>query len=97
MRSRLCRAIQVLAFVVLGAVVLCVTGAEALYADMGHFGAHPIRLSWTFFVLPCLVLNYFGQGALLISHPEALDNPFFLLAPVAGCACRWWCWRRSPR
>jgi KUP system potassium uptake protein len=72
---------KVLAFVVLGAVVLCVTGAEALYADMGHFGAHPIRLSWTFFVLPCLVLNYFGQGALLISHPEAVDNPFFLLAP----------------
>jgi len=72
---------KVLAFIVLGAVVLCVTGAEALYADMGHFGAHPIRLSWTYFVLPCLVLNYFGQGALLISHPEALDNPFFLLAP----------------
>jgi KUP system potassium uptake protein len=70
-----------LAFIVLGAVVLCVTGAEALYADMGHFGPHPIRLTWTFFVLPCLVLNYFGQGALLISHPEALDNPFFLLAP----------------
>jgi KUP system potassium uptake protein len=74
---------KVLAFIVLGAVVLCVTGAEALYADMGHFGAHPIRLTWTFFVLPCLVLNYFGQGALLISHPEALDNPFFLLAPVS--------------
>ena len=72
-----------LAFVVLGAVVLCVTGAEALYADMGHFGPHPIRLSWTFFVLPCLVLNYFGQGALLIVHPKALDNPFFLLAPEA--------------
>jgi KUP system potassium uptake protein len=72
---------KALAFIVLGAVVLCVTGAEALYADMGHFGAHPIRLSWTFFVLPCLVLNYFGQGALLISHPRALDNPFFLLAP----------------
>jgi KUP system potassium uptake protein len=74
---------KALAFVVLGAVVLCVTGAEALYADMGHFGAHPIRLSWTFFVLPCLVLNYFGQGALLISHPRALANPFYLLAPHA--------------
>jgi KUP system potassium uptake protein len=74
---------KALAFVVLGAVVLCVTGAEALYADMGHFGPHPIRLSWTFFVLPCLVLNYFGQGALLIVHPKALDNPFFLLAPEA--------------
>ncbi|HTB46964.1 MAG TPA: potassium transporter Kup [Acetobacteraceae bacterium] len=72
---------KALAFIVLGAVVLCVTGAEALYADMGHFGPRPIRLTWTFFVLPCLVLNYFGQGALLISHPEALDNPFFLLAP----------------
>jgi KUP system potassium uptake protein len=78
----LCIQYKVLAFVVLGAVVLCVTGAEALYADMGHFGAHPIRLSWTFFVLPSLVLNYFGQGALLLSHPEALANPFFLLAPV---------------
>jgi KUP system potassium uptake protein len=72
---------KVLAFIVLGAVVLCVTGAEALYADMGHFGAHPIRLSWTCFVLPCLLLNYFGQGALLIGQPEAIDNPFFLLAP----------------
>ncbi|HUB16082.1 MAG TPA: potassium transporter Kup [Acetobacteraceae bacterium] len=74
---------KALAFLVLGAVVLCVTGAEALYADMGHFGAKPIRVSWTFFVLPCLVLNYFGQGALLIRHPDALDNPFFLLAPHA--------------
>ena len=72
---------KALAFLVLGAVVLCVTGAEALYADMGHFGPQPIRLSWTYFVLPCLVLNYFGQGALLIVHPKALDNPFFLLAP----------------
>ena len=70
-----------LAFIVLGAVVLCVTGAEALYADMGHFGARPIRLTWTFCVLPALVLNYFGQGALIVSHPEALDNPFFLMAP----------------
>ena len=81
--SRWCVQYKVLAFIVLGAVVLCVTGAEALYADMGHFGAHPIRLTWTFFVLPCLVLNYFGQGALLISHPEAVDNPFFLLAPAS--------------
>jgi len=72
---------KALAFIVLGAVVLCVTGAEALYADMGHFGARPIRISWTYFVLPCLVLNYFGQGALLIVHPKALDNPFFLLVP----------------
>ncbi len=67
---------------VLGAVVLCVTGAEALYADMGHFGAHPIRLTWTFFVLPCLVLNYFGQGALTIADPGTMQNPFFLLVPA---------------
>ena len=77
----LCIRYKVMAFVVLGAVVLAVTGAEALYADMGHFGATPIRRSWTFFVLPALVLNYFGQGALVLSHPEALDNPFFLLGP----------------
>ena len=70
-----------LAFVVLGAVVLCVTGAEALYIDMGHFGARPIRLAWLFFVLPCLVLNYFGQGALILHEPSAIENPFFLLGP----------------
>jgi KUP system potassium uptake protein len=77
----LCVQYKGLAFIVLGAVVLCVTGAEALYADMGHFGAHPIRLAWTWFVLPCLVLNYFGQGALIINNPSALANPFYLLAP----------------
>ena len=77
----LCIQYHGLAFVVLGSVVLCVTGAEALYADMGHFGAYPIRLSWTFFVLPCLVLNYFGQGALVIHDPAAIENPFFLLGP----------------
>ncbi|HET8995660.1 MAG TPA: potassium transporter Kup [Acetobacteraceae bacterium] len=77
----LCIKYKGLAFIVLGAVVLVVTGAEALYADMGHFGARPIRVTWTFFVLPSLVLNYFGQGALMISHPDALSNPFFLLAP----------------
>ena len=77
----LCVQYKALAFIVLGAVVLCVTGAEALYADMGHFGAQPIRLSWTFFVLPSLVLNYFGQGALAIASPEAAENPFYLLAP----------------
>ncbi len=70
-----------LAFVALGSVVLCVTGAEALYADMGHFGAVPIRRTWTAFVLPCLVLNYFGQGALVLANPKALANPFFLLGP----------------
>ncbi|MGA9865476.1 MAG: potassium transporter Kup [Acetobacteraceae bacterium] len=70
-----------LTFVVLGAVVLCVTGAEALYADMGHFGVKPIRVSWTFFVLPALVLNYFGQGALILSDTAAATNPFYLAAP----------------
>ncbi len=70
-----------MAFFVLGAVVLCVTGAEALYADMGHFGAHPIRLSWSWFVLPCLVLNYFGQGAAVVTDHAVLHNPFYLMAP----------------
>ncbi len=71
-----------MAFFVLGAVVLCVTGAEALYADMGHFGPHPIRLSWSWFVLPCLVLNYFGQGAAVVTDPAVLHNPFYLMAPA---------------
>jgi KUP system potassium uptake protein len=70
-----------LAFLALGAVVLAVTGTEALYADMGHFGATPIRRAWIFFVMPALVLNYFGQGALLLSEPGAIKNPFYLLAP----------------
>jgi KUP system potassium uptake protein len=78
---RLCMIYKGLAFVVLGAVVLCVTGAEALYADMGHFGRRPIRHSWTFIVLPSLVLCYFGQGALLLRDPAAVQNPFFLMAP----------------
>jgi KUP system potassium uptake protein len=70
-----------IAFVALGSVVLAVTGAEALYADMGHFGARPIRLSWFVLVLPALALNYLGQGALLAVHPEAIDNPFFNMFP----------------
>jgi KUP system potassium uptake protein len=70
------------AFLSLGAVVLAVTGTEALYADMGHFGATPIRRAWLFFVLPALVLNYFGQGALIIHEPAAIKNPFYLLAPA---------------
>jgi len=69
------------AFIALGGVVLALTGAEALYADMGHFGKRPIRLAWFSFVLPALVLNYFGQGALLLAHPEAVDNPFFKMVP----------------
>jgi KUP system potassium uptake protein len=77
----LCIQYKGMAFFVLGAVVLCVTGAEALYADMGHFGAQPIRMAWLFFVLPCLTLNYFGQGALMIHDPAAIANPFFLLGP----------------
>ena len=65
----------------MGSVVLAVTGAEALYADMGHFGRKPIRLAWAFFVLPALVLNYFGQAALVLAHPEAMDNPFYMGVP----------------
>ena len=68
-------------FIILGAVVLCVTGAEALYADLGHFGKKPIRLAWFSVVMPALTLNYFGQGALLLEKPEAVENPFFLMAP----------------
>jgi KUP system potassium uptake protein len=69
------------AFIILGAVVLCVTGAEALYADLGHFGKRPIRLAWFAIAMPALTLNYFGQGALLLANPEAVKNPFFLMAP----------------
>jgi KUP system potassium uptake protein len=68
-------------FIILGAVVLCVTGAEALYADLGHFGKKPIRLAWFSIVMPALTLNYFGQGALLLKNPEAVKNPFYLMAP----------------
>ncbi|WP_298223013.1 potassium transporter Kup [Acidocella sp.] len=70
-----------MAFLVLGAVVLAVTGAEALYADMSHFGRKPIRVSWLLFVLPCLLLNYYGQGALVIANPADGKNPFFEIAP----------------
>ena len=72
---------QVAALAVLAGVFLCVTGGEALYADMGHFGKSPIRLGWIFVVMPALVANYFGQGALLIHNPAAISNPFFLMAP----------------
>jgi KUP system potassium uptake protein len=68
-------------FIILGAVVLCVTGAEALYADLGHFGKRPIRLAWFAVVMPALILNYFGQGALLLRNPAAVKNPFYLMAP----------------
>jgi KUP system potassium uptake protein len=69
------------AFVAFGAVVLAVTGTEALYADMGHFGKTPIRRAWLFFVMPALLLNYFGQGALILNDPATIQNPFYLLAP----------------
>ena len=69
------------AFIVLGSVFLALTGGEALYADMGHFGAKPIRLAWVFLVWPSLVLNYFGQGALVLMHPAAVKQPFFESAP----------------
>ena len=71
-------------FAVLGAVFLVVTGGEALYADMGHFGKRPIRVAWFTLVLPALLLNYFGQGALLLTNPAAAEQPFFLLAPGVG-------------
>ncbi|MEZ4614025.1 MAG: KUP/HAK/KT family potassium transporter [Caldilineaceae bacterium] len=69
-------------FLVLGSVFLVVTGGEALYADMGHFGKRPIRVAWFMIVLPALLLNYFGQGALLLQYPEAVENPFYRMAPT---------------
>ena len=71
-----------IAFIALGSVVLCVTGAEALYADMGHFGKRPIRIAWYAFVMPALVVNYFGQGAMLLVSPEKVTSPFFEMAPT---------------
>jgi len=68
-------------FIVLGAVFLVLTGAEALYADMGHFGVKPIRMGWFLIVMPCLLLNYFGQGAMFLNNPETISNPFFLMVP----------------
>ncbi len=81
--ARFFRANGLHGMVVLGSVVLCITGGEALYADMGHFGRRAIRLSWNGLVLPALLLNYFGQGALLLNNPAAASNPFFALAPAA--------------
>jgi KUP system potassium uptake protein len=72
----------VVSLLTLGAVFLCVTGAEALYEDLGHFGRKPIQTAWIGFVLPALVLNYFGQGALVLTRPETLENPFFLMSPA---------------
>jgi KUP system potassium uptake protein len=70
-----------MALLVLGAVMLAITGCEAIYVDLGHFGRKPIQRAWLFIAMPCLLLNYFGQGALLLTNPEAVDNPFFRLAP----------------
>ena len=70
-----------LALLVVGGVFLAVTGGEALYADMGHFGKTPIRLAWLCLVFPALVLNYIGQGAFVIAHTDAIDDPFFLMGP----------------
>jgi len=72
---------SLLGFFALGAVVLCMTGAEALYADMGHFGAKPIQYAWLGYVMPALLINYFGQGALLLADPSAVENPFYRLSP----------------
>ena len=72
-----------IAFAVTGSIFLVLTGAEALYADMGHFGIRPIKLAWFGLVMPCLLINYFGQGAMLLVHPETISNPFFLMVPDA--------------
>lgn len=74
----------VVGLIVLGSVFLAVTGAEALYADMGHFGRSPIRWAWMVFVFPCLALNYLGQGAMILGQPDTVENPFFLMAPEWG-------------
>lgn len=71
----------IVAFLLLGSVVLAITGAEALYADMGHFGRRPIRLAWIGLIFPSLMLNYFGQGAFILAHPEGVENPLFMMAP----------------
>ena len=89
LRRRLFRHHGWRAFVALGAVVLAVTGAEALYADMGHFGRRPIRLAWFTLVLPALVLNYFGQGALLLRDPAAVEQPLLPAGSRPGRSIRW--------
>ena len=73
------------------------TGAEALYADLGHFGRRPIMLAWLVLVFPALALNYLGQGALVLTDPTTLDNPFFKMGPGRLAATRrWWCWPPPP-
>ena len=70
-----------LGFIALGAVVLAITGTEGIYTDMGHFGTKPIRIAWSFWVLPALILNYFGQGALILSNHESVQHPFYSMVP----------------
>ena len=79
--SASCSITAIIGLLTLGSVFLVVTGSEALYNDLGHFGRRPIQAAWLFFVLPALLLNYFGQGALLLAHPETIENPFYLLYP----------------
>ena len=76
----------VIGLITLGAVFLAVTGGEALYADLGHFGRKPIQVAWLGLVLPALLINYFGQGALVLAHPEAIANPFYKLVPELAAA-----------
>ena len=85
------------AFIGLGAVVLVVTGGEALYADLGHFGKLPIRIAWYGLVMPALVINYFGQGAMLLDDPAAVSQPLLPDGAQVGRGCRWWCWPPRPR
>jgi len=86
-----------IAFVVIGAIFLAVTGAEALYVDLGHFGRKPIVIAWFMLVFPCLLLNYFGQGAFVLFHGVGeTENPFFQMHPDWFC-CRSSCWRPWPR
>ena len=95
MRSRFVAGNGTIGLVTLGAVFLVVTGSEALYADLGHFGRKPIQTAWFYLVLPALLINYFGQGALVLANPETIENPFYRLVPDDCCCCRWSCWRRS--
>ena len=81
------------AFIAMGAVVLAITGAEALYADMGHFGRRPIRRAWFAVVFPALTLNYLGQGALILRRPDGDREPVLPAGPALGADRRWWCWR----
>ena len=83
----------IIGLVTLGAVFLAVTGGEALYADLGHFGRKPIQAGWFFFVLPALLINYFGQGALVLSASGGDRKLRSTGWCRKSCCCRWWCWR----